>query len=181
MQLSRLLKSTADRYSELPGDLLIGQKVSELVVMGGGYPSGNEYNFFGEGASSTAHVVNTWPTTVTFLGFEVGEPVLTGGPLIRSDLDHDPVRQAYIYYNHGEPRESWDPLAVYYAIHGLGDLFDYNSEAGYCHVFPDGKNEWRLDASRTKQRYLKLKVSASVAAATIDELLLEGARKINRT
>jgi hypothetical protein len=173
-----LLESSADKYSELAGEELVARKVSELVVMGGEYPSGYEYNFFSDDASATAHVVNNWPTMITFLGFEVGVSVLTGTSLIKSDLNDDPVRQAYIYYNHGKPRESWDPLTVYYAIYGLGDLFEYGSESGYCHVFPNGSNEWRQDENRTKHRPLKLKVDPSIAQATIDNLFLEGARRV---
>lgn len=46
IQLSALLNSTADTYSNSSGRNLVSNKVSELIIMGGGYPSGYEYNFW---------------------------------------------------------------------------------------------------------------------------------------
>ncbi|KAF5520905.1 Pyrimidine-specific ribonucleoside hydrolase RihA [Colletotrichum aenigma] len=173
--LSGLLNSTADTYSNLTGPQLIAAKVEQLVVMGGGYPSGREFNFFGDNPAATAHVVNNWKGRVVFCGTEVGSVVLSGAKLLAGGPATDPVRQAYVYYNFYRPRESWDPLTVVYAIQGLGDLFEYGNEFGYNHVFANGSNEWVYDQSVTDQFWLKLKVDNVTAADALDKLYLEGA------
>ncbi|KAL0933475.1 inosine uridine-preferring nucleoside hydrolase [Colletotrichum truncatum] len=173
--LSGLLNSTADKYSNLTGPELIASKVSELVVMGGGYPSGREFNFFGDNPLATAHVMNNWKGRVVYCGTEVGGTVLSGAKLLAEGPLSDPVRQAYIYYNFHRPRESWDPLTVLYAIHGLGDIFEYGNEYGYNYVYANGSNEWVYDSSVTNQFWLNLKVDNVTAADVLDKLYVEGA------
>ncbi|ORY63930.1 inosine/uridine-preferring nucleoside hydrolase [Pseudomassariella vexata] len=177
--LSGLLNSTADSYSNLTGPQLIASKVSELVIMGGGYPSGHEFNFWGDNSSLTAHVVNNWKGRVVFSGSELGGNVSSGGPLMNEGPVTDPVRQAYIYYTYGTPRFSWDPLTVLYAIEGLGNLFEFgNVNGGYNYVYPNGSNVWVNDETRTEQYWLKLKTDNVTAAAELDRLFLEGARSV---
>jgi hypothetical protein len=176
--LSGLLNSTADSYSRLSGPELIAAKVAELVIMGGEYPSGYEYNFWGGNASLTGHVVNNWSGPIVFLGLEVGLKVLTGGPLMEEGPDDDPVRAAYIYYTYCKPRYSWDPLTVLYAIEGLGELFEYGNQNGYNRVTANGSNQWVDDGTVTSQRWLKLKGDGTVAAEHIDRLFLEGSRSV---
>ncbi|KAJ9143127.1 Inosine/uridine-preferring nucleoside hydrolase [Pleurostoma richardsiae] len=88
--LSALLNSSADSYSDLTGTQLIDQKVSELVVMGGKYPSGREFNFWGSDPSLTAHVINSWKGPVVFSGSEMGETVATGRSLMENGPRGDP-------------------------------------------------------------------------------------------
>jgi len=143
--------------------------------MGGGYPSGREWNFFGSDPSLTAHAVNTWEGSIVFVGDEVGKDVFSGGPLMKDGPRRDPVRQAYIYYSYYSPRPSWDALAILYGIHGLGSLFEFGNEYGYNHIEPDGANRWVWDKGVRAQRFLRLKVDKATASAEIDRLLLEGA------
>lgn len=143
--------------------------------MGGGYPSGYEFNFFS--SPLTAHVVNNWKGSVVFSGSELGGNVSSGSLMIAEGPKNDPVRQAYIYYTHGVPRPSWDPLTVLYSMVGLGDLFEYGNDYGYNHIFPNGSNTWIYDQSITDQHFLKLKVDNATAAARLDLLLLHGVQK----
>lgn len=122
--------------------------------MGGAYPSGaRSWNFWGSGhAGRAAHVVNTWEGRVVYVGNDVGKHVLTGGPLMQAGgpaavaaAATDPVRMAYIYYGYYRPRPSWDPLAMLYAIYGLGNLFRFGNEYGRNHAEPDGSNRWVWD------------------------------------
>lgn len=178
-QLSGLLNSTADEFSPLSGPDLITRRVSQLVVMGGQYPSGSEYNFFGDNPLATAHVINTWPTQVpiVFSGAELGENVQSGGLLTRDAPEDDPVRAAYRWYvGYNQTRSSWDPLTVLFAVQGLGDVFEYGNTFGYNHVFANGSNEWVFDAQRRDQKWLKLKVDNISAAAELDQLYLMGAK-----
>ncbi|ORY01063.1 inosine/uridine-preferring nucleoside hydrolase [Clohesyomyces aquaticus] len=177
--LSGLLNSTADKYSALDGYELVGKKVQKLAVMGGGYPSGHEFNFWGDNSLTTAHVVNTWPRTVpvTFLGTEVGEVVLTGARLTREGPKNDPVKAAYKWYvGYDTTRQSWDPLTVAYASLGLGNWFEYGNTCGYNHVFANGSNVWIYDEGVKNQHYLRLKIDNETVAEELDELYLKGAR-----
>jgi hypothetical protein len=145
--------------------------------MGGGYPTGRSWNFWGSGnASLAAQVVRAWPGSIVFVGDDVGKHVLTGGPLMRSgSWGDDPVRMAYIWYGYYRPRPSWDPLAVLYAIYGLGDLFKRGNEYGYNVIEADGTNRWVWDSEVTNQHFLRLKGDNETAAAEVDRLLLHGA------
>ncbi|KAK8039514.1 inosine/uridine-preferring nucleoside hydrolase [Apiospora rasikravindrae] len=172
--LSALLNSTAD---------LIRRKVERLVVMGGMYPAGREFNFFGDDPALAAHVVNSWRglTPMVFSGGELGGSVLSGTRLMVEGPATDPVRQAYLWYTYGAPRPSWDPLTVLFAMDGgVGELFEYGNEIGYNHVFANGSNAWMYDEAVTDQRFLKLRVSNETAAAELDRLFLVGANSVGK-
>ncbi|KAI0549463.1 inosine/uridine-preferring nucleoside hydrolase [Xylaria curta] len=173
--LSGLLNSTADQYSDLSGRALVARKVSELVVMGGDYPSGHEFNFWASNASLTAHVINTWEGRMVFIGYSIGENVKSGRQLMVEGPDKDPVRMAYIYYTYYAPRPSWDPLAVLYAMHGPGDLFEFGNEYGYNYVDINGSNRWVWDMKIRNQFFLRLGADEAMAAAELDRLFLQGA------
>lgn len=177
-QLSGLLNSTADSYSDLSGRDLIAHKVAELVIMGGGYPSGYSWNFWGSNGSLAAHVVNTWEGQMVFVGDDVGKDVKSGGELMSAGPKTDPVRMAYIYYSYYEPTSSWDPLATLYAIGRLGELFKYGNEYGYNHVNANGANRWVWDRKVQNQFFLRLKVSNETAAQELDRLFLKGALSV---
>ncbi|KAK3947801.1 Inosine/uridine-preferring nucleoside hydrolase domain-containing protein [Pseudoneurospora amorphoporcata] len=200
--LSLLLDSGPDSFSPLTGRQLITQKVTELVVMGGRYPMGKSWNFFGSdpdiphrnggnglglGPKGTANVINEWPTPqrdgwkgrVVYVGDEVGGNVLTGAELVKEGPKGDPVGRAYGYYAYGEARPSWDPVAVLYAMHGLGELFKYDEEYGCGRNWVDerdGSNQWVWDEETKNQFVLALKADDETVASEIDHLFLEGAR-----
>lgn len=171
--LAGLLNSSGDSYSELTGSELVERKVAELVVMGGGYPSGHEFNFWAYDPSATAQVINSWKGPVVFSGVELGGNVSTGGRLLAQGPTNDPVRAAYFYYTYNTTRFSWDPLTVLYAIDGLGELFEFGNDAGYNFVYPNGSNAWVEDAGVKNQHWLKLKVDNATAARSLDDIMLE--------
>jgi len=89
---------------------------------------------------------------------------------------NDLVASAYKWYTGGKPRESWDPLAMLYAIEGLGDVFEAGNNGGYNSVDPKtGRNEWVDKPAGTRHEYLRLKVSSGDAAARLDSLYLDAA------
>jgi len=144
--------------------------------MGGGYPSGYSWNFWGSGPYIAAHVLNQWPGRVVFIGDDVGQFVMSGASLIADKSLSDPVRDAYIYYRHGKPHCSWDPLTVLYAAEGESGLFISQSDEGYNHIEPNGSNYWISRRDEDMQQYLRLKVSNETAASKVDSLFLRGAR-----
>ncbi|KAK4139417.1 inosine-uridine preferring nucleoside hydrolase-domain-containing protein [Dichotomopilus funicola] len=201
--LSLLLDSPPDTYSHLPGRALLALKLTELVVMGGGYPSGHSWNFFGSDPRHAAHVINTWdgPGRVVSLGDDVGKYVLTGGPLMAArgggcgcgcgpegGGPPDPVAEAYMWYGYGTPRPSWDVLAVWYAVYGLGGLLRVGNEGGWNVVDgEDGSNRWVGEGEKVgdeggrkngTQFYLRLAVGNETAAEVVDDLFLKGALSV---
>ncbi|KAK8009321.1 hypothetical protein PG991_011872 [Apiospora marii] len=182
--LSALLNSTADAVSPLTGPELVRRKVERLVVMGGAYPAGREFNFFGDDPSLTAHVINGWRglTPIVFSGGDLGGSVMSGARLMREGPEGDPVRRAYEWYTYGAARPSWDPLTVLFAMGDSepGNLFEYGNEFGYNHVFANGSNAWVYDEAVTDQRFLRLRVGNETAAAELDRLYLVGAKSVGR-
>ncbi|CCC13645.1 unnamed protein product [Sordaria macrospora k-hell] len=156
--LSLLLDSEPDLFSPLTGRQLISQKVAELVVMGGRYPAGKGWNFFGSdpeiphrnggnglglGSKGTANVINNWPTPqrdgwkgrVVYVGDEVGGNVLTG-----AEYDEE--------YGYGRNR--------------------VNER--------DGSNKWVWDEETKNQFVLALEKTEETVAREIDRLFLKGAK-----
>ena len=127
-----LLESRPDEISPLTGRELVMQKVSQLWLMAGRWPTGQEYNLSGGVpvnplvARAGSFVLANWPTSITFLGYEIGCSVLAGDLLPSGDL----LRQAMDDYDStpgyrlggkapelrelGKPRAhfSWDPLLI---------------------------------------------------------------------
>lgn len=171
--LATLMDSHADAISPLTGRALISTKVRELVVMGGQYPSGMEFNFAGNDIASTRHIVNHWPHHVpmTFSGFELGKDVISGAGLASLAPSSSPIRAAYEWYvgRCSTLRESWDPITTLYGILGLephpdlgiGKIFEYANDFGYNWVSPDGSNTWVNDSRVTNQHWLKLTVQTT--------------------
>jgi hypothetical protein len=115
--LANLLNSPADGISGLTGLQLITQKVKELVVMGGGYPSyGGENNLAGN-PGAAADVAANWPTKVVWSGIEVGNALFGGHSVDSAQPLSSPVRVAMDAYAGANPSFSlYDPTAVYHAV-----------------------------------------------------------------
>jgi hypothetical protein len=165
----------------LNGRQLIKQKVAELVVMGGGYPSGFSWNLYGSGPDVAARVINGWQGPIVFVGDDVGQFVMSGGALLSDQSLSDPVRDAYMYYRHGRSHSSWDPLTMIYTAQGLGDLFEFGNDYGYNHVQSNGTNHWVWDSQYRDQHFLRLKVDNQTAATKLDEMFLRGAKALSKT
>ncbi|KAF1965138.1 inosine/uridine-preferring nucleoside hydrolase [Bimuria novae-zelandiae CBS 107.79] len=178
--ISALLDSQPDKYSPMNGRALVRAKVHELAVMGGTYPTGRSWNFYGSNPSRAAHVINTWEGKITFVGNDVGKHVLVGAPLMASTFEDDPIRQSYVWYGFGKPLPSWDPLTILYVANGLGEIFEIANDKGFNRILEDGTNEWVDDGVRRGQRYLKLRAGSEVAAAELDRLFLVAAERFSK-
>lgn len=178
-QLSGLLNSTADGHSSLSGQDLVADKVAELIIMGGAYPSGREWNFFGGNVSLARHVVDAWGrlTPVTYVGDELGRLVISGDRLMAEGPEGDPVKAAYEWYSYGRgERPSWDALAVLWAL-GDDEMLEFGNEGGYNQVAADGSNAWVWDGSEKGQHWLKMRdgVDGAAVGERLEELYLKGA------
>lgn len=116
--IANLLESKGDKISPKTGRELFEENVSEMVLMGGRFDD-QEYTEFNiiQAIDSSKIVINE-PSSVpkTFCGWEVGGYVYSG----QTFYDHkdSPQCVAYETYNHGNLRESWDPLTMFTALNG---------------------------------------------------------------
>ena len=166
--IADLLRSGSDSISDISGLDLVTSKVRELVVMGGEYPSGWEYNFSEDG-ESTQYVLEHWPKTVpiTFSGVELGGEIYSGQTLMTDVPFDSPVRAAYEWYigRCNTTQKSWDPLTMLYGVLG----FDKYREWGFRKMFAfanndgynsfetaTGLNAWVDNWAMTTQHWLKL-------------------------
>jgi pyrimidine-specific ribonucleoside hydrolase len=171
--LSNLLKSQPDEISTLDGYHLIKNKVYKLVSMGGRFPNGQEYNF-DQDVASTAKVLSDWPTEMLFSGFEIGQKIKTGLPLINNgDIKNSPVKDVFNICMHfsiedSAGRMSWDETAVLVAIKGWQPY--YRLKKGRSGISPDGTNYW-VDTV-ANQAYLVEKKSPQYMQALINHLIM---------
>ncbi|CAO2650807.1 Nn.00g091040.m01.CDS01 [Neocucurbitaria sp. VM-36] len=185
--LADLLRSEADHISALSGVKLLEAKVSELIIMGGQYPSGWEFNFGGSDPNSTAYVLDQWPKTVavTFSGGELGGSIISGQNLMVDPSTDSPILAAYQWYvGRGSiARETWDPITVLYGIVGLEGfsklgmqpLLKYANRHGYNTITANnGSNSWINDTSVNNQHWLELAngVTNTSMAWVIDNFLI---------
>ncbi len=159
-----LLDSKPDDISPLDGIELVRKKVCEVVIMGGlfkeqdevvyfcGYPYNVEYNIITDLESSKKFIKNV-PVKVIFNDFKVGYQIHTGKTLLdKKDMSH-PITFAYTLFQDC-PRESWDILAVWYAIFGTDDLFTL-SNSGTVEVLDDGTTIF-TESEDGKHHYIRL-------------------------
>ena len=179
VNLADLLDSKPDQHSKLSGPELIRAKVKELVVMGGKYPQGKEYNFYFGGVQGAAlKVVDSWPTEVpiVFSGYEVGEAIISG-KTYKQTLADSPLRLALQkqYSALDKGRYSWDETAVLYAVRGASyqdKQYWKLHTGGRCVVDPkDGSNKW-ADAPDKKQSYMINAMPPAQIAQALEELVL---------
>jgi len=140
-----LLKSEADEYSPLTGQQLVEKKVTKMVSMAGKFPSGYEYNM-GNDSLASRYVFSHWAKPVIFSGFEIGEKIHTGLPLIDNDkIKNDPVKDVFRISipqskDDVNGRMSWDETAVFVAIHGPAPY--YKLVPGKVKIADDGSDTW---------------------------------------
>jgi inosine-uridine nucleoside N-ribohydrolase len=171
--LSNLLNTKADEYSPLSGKELVKRKVKTLVCMAGKFPSGYEFNVMKDAAASQ-DVYTSWPTPVILSGFEIGEKIKVGLPLIHNvAIKNDPVKDVFrisiqMAKEDSLGRKSWDETAVLVAIKGFDKW--YTLHQGRMIVADDGKNTW--DDKGTGEAYLVEKVDYKDVKNRIEQLIM---------
>jgi pyrimidine-specific ribonucleoside hydrolase len=171
--LANLLQSGPDKYSSFNGSDLVRKKVRNLVSMAGRFPSGREFNL-DQDVPSSKKVLEDWPTPVLFSGFEIGQKIKTGLPLIHnSGIRNSPVKDVFaicipMAQEDSAGRMSWDETAVFVAIKGWKNFYDL--EEGNCSILPDGFNEWNHNG--TTKSHLVEKQSPQEMAAIINQMIM---------
>lgn len=148
--LSNLIRTQPDSYSSLNGVDLVKKKVKQLVCMAGKFPEGNEFNVK-EDAKASQTVFEGWPTPIILSGFEIGQKIKTGLPLINNAaIQHSPVKDVFriaipMAKEDSAGRMSWDETAVLVAVKGYQPF--YTLQSGKIIVKDDGANIWNSKAS----------------------------------
>ncbi len=143
--LNDLLRSGPDKHSPLKGYDLVKAKVKRLVSMAGRFPKGGEFNIQCDPISAR-YVAEHWPTEIIFSGWEIGDPIRTGIPLIsNTSISNSPVKDAFsiaIPMAAGDSlgRMSWDETAVLAGINGYAQYFSLVE--GRMVIEPSGYNSW---------------------------------------
>lgn len=132
--MSAVLESEPDDITPLNGVDLIKEKVSKIWVMAGKWDEnpGLENNFKRNPRSRKAgHIFcEMCPVPVTFLGWEVGASVITGGELPQDDH----LYAAICDHGSHNGRSSWDPMLVLLAIIGDEEKAGYDVVCGKASV-----------------------------------------------
>jgi pyrimidine-specific ribonucleoside hydrolase len=143
--LAGLLNSKADIYSPLDGKSLLAEKVKNLVCMAGKFPEGYEFNI-DKDIKAAQLVFTNWPTNILFSGFEIGEKIKVGLPLIRNaKIQNSPIQDVFrisipMAREDSAGRKSWDETAILVAVKGYRPY--YRLHYGHIRVTDDGKSTW---------------------------------------
>jgi inosine-uridine nucleoside N-ribohydrolase len=171
--LSNLLNTRADVYSPLAGKELIRRKVKLLVCMAGKFPSGYEFNVMKDAAASK-NVYEHWGTPIILSGFEIGEKINVGIPLINAaSITNSPVKDVFRISipkaaEDSVGRKSWDETAVLVAIKGYSQW--YKLHYGTVSVNADGGDIW--EDKGILQAYLVEKADYKVVQNLINTLIM---------
>ena len=171
--LANLLGSSGDTYSSLNGYDLVKKKVRNLVCMAGHFPTGREFNL-AEDVNASKKVLTQWPTNILFSGFEIGQKIKTGLPLIHDEqIQKSPVKDVFsicipLAKEDSAGRMSWDETAVLVAVKGWRNYYDL--EKGNCIINQDGFNEWEKDGET--RGHLVEKQSPREVSEIINQLIM---------
>ena len=116
---------------------------------------GKEYNFYKNELTrqSGADLCAFWPTPITFLGYEIGESVISGKNLPDGDL----LKQVMTDHGSINGRSSWDPMLVLLALAGEPEKAGYKCVYGKASVNAvDGSNYFTVDPSGSHRYVIKL-------------------------
>ena len=178
-----LIMSGPDTYSDLTGKELIEKKVKEFVIMGGGFPKGeNEWNFNGNMPGVTKYVLENLTVPVVFSGFEIGLDIKKVSVFNNIKKNH-PLYAGFMHFSEHAPwmkdqfkgkildNASYDQTTVLYAVHGgVGEYWD-KVENGYCVAQENGDNYWE-EGDRYNHAYLVLKKTPEEMGHLIEQLML---------
>ena len=144
-----LLASAPDDISELDGASLVKEKVSKMWVMAGKWDKDGEsehnFEYTPRSIAGGADFLEKCPVPVTFLGWEVGFGVITGGEILDTG-DH--LYMAMADHGSSKGRHSWDPMTVLMALIGDEAAAGYRTVRGRASLSrTDGTNYFSKEES----------------------------------
>ena len=174
--MANLLNSHPDKYSALNGKALIAKKVKQLVCMAGRFDSEmgiyKEFNVVRDAAASK-NVFDNWNTPIIFTGWEIGDKLFAGIPLIKSDIKNSPVKEVFEISIPKDPEDKngrmcWDETAVLIAVRGYEKY--YYGIKGRVIGKEDGSNGWNPKGKG--HVYVKEKMPVKQVEELINTLML---------
>ena len=135
--------------------------------------SGYEFNI-DKDIPAAQFTYSNWPTTVVFSGFEIGEKIKTGLPLIHNEqIQNSPVKDVFrisipLAKEDSAGRKSWDETAVFVAVKGVAPY--YTLQYGHIKIDNDGKNSW-TDSSKSQAYLVEAMTSATVEKIINDAIM----------
>lgn len=171
--ISDLLKSKPDQYSPMSGKDLVRKKVKLLVSMAGKFPEGHEFNVK-EDAAASKYAFEQWNRPVIFSGFEIGQKIKSGIPLISDDnIQNSPVKDVFrisipMEKEDSAGRMSWDQTAVLVGVLGYEPF--YSLKAGCIVVDKEGYNKWTT--RKKTQFYIVEKMPSEKVEGLINRLMM---------
>ena len=164
--LANLLRSEGDDLSPLDGSSLVREKVSRIWMMAGKWDKdGERENNFCRNlrtSEASAYICENCPVPITFLGWEVGVGVISGGKVDHSDHLYR------VLCDHGSEkgRHSWDPMLVLLALVGDPTAAGYDTVRGTASVdAPTGANCFQKDETGNHAYVVKTMPDAFYADA----------------
>lgn len=157
--LSRLLNSKPDKYSELNGIELVKKKVKLLSIMSGTYNDDTfnnpEWNVL-QDLEAAQNVYNNWPTEIIASGSEVGVRILYPHQSVLKDYpggEKHPLCVSYkAYEKMPYDRPCWDLTSVLYAIEPENSALNI-SQKGNISIDAKGYSRF-TSSSEGKHRFL---------------------------
>jgi len=155
--LSRLLESQADTYSNLNGAELVSNKVKLLSIMGGDFREQRKPEFnIRLDIKSARHMLENWPGKIYISPWELGASIKFPGETIATGLNYtnriNPLIKAYEYYlPMPYDREVWDLTSVLYAVEPSSKYFKI-SKSGKVTVDEKGNTFFQRD--KKGERYV---------------------------
>lgn len=169
-----LLRSGPDEWSPLRGRELVACKVKMLISMAEANSEvGYDVCNWMIDRDSAAEVLHHWPAELVVT--PLGRNVWTGKTLSDVYPEDDPVRQAYEIYMCGPniSQQSWDLIAVYYAVRGCEDLFQ-ECRGKHCYLHADnGLYHWAGPSLHCREHILLDQIAEDKAVEAAIEPLLD--------
>ena len=148
--IADLLMSEGDEFSPLNGIELCREKVGKLWTMAGRWSGEGlkEYNVANSPRSIAAAkiVAEKFPCPVTYLGFDEGFSVITGGDEKIGDKN-DALAVAMRAHGSQNGRNSWDPMTALLAVVGDEEKAGYEKHYGVFTFDSEGGSHFASDAA----------------------------------
>lgn len=171
--IANLLQSKPDKYSPLSGVELVKKKVKKMVSMAGKFPEGKEFNVFKD-IEASQYAFAHFPKPLYFCGFEIGEQIKCGLPLIHNEaVQNNPTKDVFRISipqaaEDSAGRKSWDEVTTLIAISDYTPY--YSTREGSILVEKDGSNTWNEKGKN--QFYFVDESAAATMQQKIDQLMM---------
>lgn len=156
--LGDFLRSPADDISPKTGMELCREKVEKIWLMAGRWDidGGREFNIAWTPLTreASSYIFDSSPVPLVFLGWEVGDTVITGDNLSHEDY----LWQAMADHGYTNGRSSWDPMLILLALTGDIEKAGYTYKRGKASLETDtGKNHFTIDPNGNHTYVIKAK------------------------